>query len=112
MCAIVYPAEGGLHTAITGVMREKSLLCWAAALLVWPSALPQQRDSSAAGADRKAVIARAQVWRATDIPQIDLKAGPDGGIEPDASITCDYVHKKLGGSTPKFPCRLQDGSEV
>ena len=101
-----------MHSSIIGVMLEKSLLCSAAALLVWSSALPQHRDSSAAGADRKAIIARAQVWRATDIPRMDLKAGPDGGIEPDASITCDYVHKKLGGATPKFACRLQDGSQV
>jgi hypothetical protein len=35
-----------------------------------------------------------------------------GAVEPGATITCDYLHKKLSGASPKFACRLADGSEL
>ena len=56
-------------------------------------------------------LARAKVWLPTDIPSIDIRVGPTstGSFEPDATLTCDYVDKKLGGSSPKFACRLPDG---
>lgn len=109
-------------------MRKGALLCFAALVVVGPSAAQPQRDSHDtfashdAVAERKALITRAQVWRATDVRRMDLRAGPRGGLDlkarprggfaPDASITCEYVKKKLTGATPKFACRLRDGREV
>ena len=60
------------------------------------------------------VIRRAQVWMPTDIPSLNLLKGPDDprGFEPGATVTCDYVSRKLGGNTPKFACRLAPDDEV
>src|SRR5438128_213869 len=63
---------------------------------------------------RAALIARSAVWRPTDIPSMDLEQGPrgPGSFAPGETITCDFVHKQLGGASPKFPCRLPDGAEL
>jgi hypothetical protein len=37
--------------------------------------------------------------------------GP-GSFEPGATVTCDYLDKKLSGASPKFACRLPDGDEL
>ena len=57
-------------------------------------------------AQRRDAIGRAQVWTATDVPAMDLRAGPQGGgaIAPFASVTCNYVERKMDGATPKFTC--------
>ena len=66
------------------------------------------------GPDAKSLIRRAKVWLRTDIPSMDLKAGPQGpgAFAPGATITCDYLDKKLTGASPKFACRLPDGDEL
>jgi hypothetical protein len=63
---------------------------------------------------RKSLIARSKVWRATDIPSMDLKAGPSGpgAFAAGETVTCEYVDKDLRGASPKFACRLPDGDEV
>jgi len=50
----------------------------------------------------------------TDIASMDLRVGPKGpgSFQPDQTITCDYVDKKLGGASPKFACQLPDGDEL
>jgi hypothetical protein len=65
-------------------------------------------------AQRAAVLARAQVWRTTDVRKADLIAGPRGaGSFPrNATITCDYLDKKLSGLSPKFACKLANGDEL
>jgi hypothetical protein len=64
--------------------------------------------------DRANLIARAQVWTATDIASKNLLTGPDGpgAFPPDAVVNCDYVDKKLNGHTPKFDCLIAPGDEV
>jgi hypothetical protein len=64
--------------------------------------------------ERLAFIRRAQVWRHTDIPNMDLRAGPnDGGIfQPNELVTCDYTPRPLHGSSRKFYCALPDGEVV
>lgn len=54
------------------------------------------------------------MWLPTDIPSMNLKTGPAGPdtFEPGATVTCDYVDKKLSGASPKFGCRLPDGDEL
>jgi hypothetical protein len=63
---------------------------------------------------RAAVIARAQVWKATDIPSMDLKTGPKGekAFTLAAPVICTYVNKKLSGNTPKFDCRIEPDDDV
>jgi hypothetical protein len=59
-------------------------------------------------------IRRAQVWTPVDVPAMDLKAGPpgEGALAPDQPVTCDFVDRKLGGSSPKFACVTASGDEL
>ena len=59
-------------------------------------------------AERRADIRRAQVWSPTDIPSLDITAGPPrrDGFAPGQTVTCDYRSVKLGGRTPKFACAI------
>jgi len=63
---------------------------------------------------RDSVIARAQVWEATDIPSMNLKIGPTGekAFKFLETVTCKYDSKKLPGATPKFACRIEQDDEV
>src|SRR5262249_53780109 len=35
-----------------------------------------------------------------------------GAFEPDAKVDCDYVEEPLDGNSPKFDCRVPDGTVV
>ncbi len=65
-------------------------------------------------AERAAVLARAQIWSATDIAAMDLRAGPQGSgaFAPFADVACTFIDKKLTGNSPKFSCELAPGDEV
>jgi hypothetical protein len=60
------------------------------------------------------VLARAQVWQSVDVRRADLVTGPRGAgsFARHATVTCDYLDKKLGGLSPKFACRVPDGDEL
>ena len=64
--------------------------------------------------ERQDAIRRARVWSPTDIPSLDLTAGPDatGGFASNAWVTCKYEEKKLSGHSPKFVCETTPGHEV
>jgi hypothetical protein len=111
-------------------MTRRTTACWrivrAAALgwLVLAITLSASADARAAGKKRSlkhaspearvAAIQRAQVWAPTDVPTMDLRAGPQGpgAFTPDEMIVCDYVKGKRTGSTPKFDCRIDDSDLV
>jgi hypothetical protein len=60
-------------------------------------------------------IRHAQVWKATNIRSMNLKAGPQGPLafKPGETITCDFVQRPHGsGSTLKFACALPSGREL
>ena len=63
---------------------------------------------------RLAFIRQAQVWAPTDVSHMDLRAGPQGAgaFQPNEAVTCDYVEKKLPGTTQKFDCAIRDGDVV
>ncbi len=63
---------------------------------------------------RLAFIRKAQVWSATNVPEMDLRAGPQGpdAFQPDEMVTCDYVDKKLPGTSQKFDCAIREGDVV
>ncbi len=64
--------------------------------------------------ERLALIRRAQVWTATDVASMDIKAGPrlKGAFAPGETVTCDYVKERLGGATPKFACAITPEDKV
>jgi hypothetical protein len=73
-----------------------------------PHLPPGKSSIGVTNAERSTELSRAQVWAPTDIPAMDLKAGPQGkgAVAPFAALTCDYVEKDMGGSSPKFACQL------
>jgi hypothetical protein len=60
--------------------------------------------------DRLTAIRHAQVWMPTDIPSVDMIAGPQDvkAFAFDETVTCKYVMKKVT-STPKFWCEVATG---
>jgi hypothetical protein len=84
-------------------------------LAVLGSALPSvDAHWSVTKEERLALIRRAQVWTPTDVPNMDLRAGPDGvgAFQPNQLVTCDYAPRSLRGSSRKFYCALPDGGVV
>lgn len=63
---------------------------------------------------RLSAIRRAHVWAPTDVASMDLMAGPSGpgAFPPNAIVTCDYVDKKMGGTSPKFTCKIPPDDEL
>ncbi len=63
---------------------------------------------------RASLIARAQVWTATDIPSMDVRRGPraQDAFAPGATVTCDYLDEDVNGNSPKFQCRVGPGDDV
>jgi hypothetical protein len=59
-------------------------------------------------------IRRAEVWRPTNIASLDLARGPDmpGSFAPGATVSCNYVDKKMSGRSPKFTCAIRPKDEV
>ena len=59
-------------------------------------------------------IRRAQVWMATDVPNMNLREGPGGAgrFQPNELVTCDYVDEPRQGTSPKFSCALDGGDVV
>jgi hypothetical protein len=63
---------------------------------------------------RLAAVARAQVWAPTDVRSKNLKAGPkaDDGWAAGATVTCQFVDRKMSGASPKFTCAVAPEDEV
>src|SRR5262245_27250035 len=64
--------------------------------------------------ERLALISRAQVWKPTDVANMDLRNGPDGvgAFQPNQLLTCDYTPRPPDGSSRKFYCALPDGDVI
>ena len=60
------------------------------------------------------MLARAQIWQATDIPTMNIKAGPagSGAFAFLADVECAYLDKKLSGRSPKFACVIGEADEL
>jgi hypothetical protein len=69
-----------------------------------------------AAARRDAALAAARVWRPPSVPieAADLGSNPsvEGGFSQDAVLTCRFVLREAGGTTPKFYCQLPDRREL
>ena len=71
--------------------------------------------SHAAAPDNRATaIARATLWKATNVAAMNLKDGPQapGSFPFRALVECNYLDKKLGGDSPKFVCVIGKDDEV
>jgi hypothetical protein len=85
------------------------LACFVAACAGTPS------DSSGAHTisreARDTALARAHVWRspAVAIERADLSRNPAGPFRDTDDVTCTFIEKTEGGTTPKFHCRTPDG---
>jgi hypothetical protein len=66
--------------------------------------------------ERRAYLQRARVWQKTDIPGMNIAAGPQNevAVPPEAEVLCHYVEEKAEviGATPKFKCTLLDTGTV
>jgi hypothetical protein len=83
-------------------------------VLASAAAAPTPHGGFVKPAERQAAIRHAQVWMPTDIPSMDLKAGPAGpdAFAPGQVVECDYVNKSLNGKSPKFTCAIDGKDEV
>lgn len=65
---------------------------------------------------RDAALGSARVWQQPAVPvaQAALGRNPSGEGVPrdDEEVSCRFLLRKVGGSTPKFYCTLPDGSVV
>jgi hypothetical protein len=63
---------------------------------------------------RLAAIRRAQVWAPTDVPSMNLKAGPKdpGAFAPNETVTCQFHDKPVTGNSPKFTCVIPPDDEL
>jgi hypothetical protein len=59
-------------------------------------------------------IKHAAVWMRTDVPSMDLRAGPQGkgAFAPFAAVPCEYVDEKTTGGSAKFICAVAPGDQV
>jgi hypothetical protein len=100
-------------------MRHSVRLGTALTLLLFITATPESKTKKApknpvSEEARFAMIQRAQIWNPVTVSEMEIRLGPQGkgAFEPNAKVACDYVEGQLEGATPKFDCRLDDGSVV
>ena len=102
-------------------MRTSTWL--ATAIGIWCAATYVTRATNAPAAAtpssqqvrRLDAIHHAQVWTATNVPSMNLRAGPQGpfAFTPNGTVSCDFVDRPRGaGSTPKFSCVTASGQEL
>jgi hypothetical protein len=99
-----------------------ALACMLGAVALTAGAWPLQADQSKVPSSldhltkdqRRDAIQHAEVWSRTDIPSMDLRAGPQskGAFAPFSTVTCNYVDKKSPGASAKFYCAVTPGDEV
>jgi hypothetical protein len=63
---------------------------------------------------RREMIRRSKVWTPTDVPAMDIKAGPrgKGAYAPGETITCDKTKEQGTGKSPKFYCEPAKDDEL
>ena len=90
-------------------------VCCAAACAPATKESPSTTAASSTRLRRLEAIHHAQVWKATNVRSMDLRAGPRGPLafEPNETVACDFVQRPRGsGSTPKFSCATASDHEL
>jgi hypothetical protein len=60
------------------------------------------------------MIRRSRVWTPTDVPAVDIKAGPQGkaAYAPGETIACDKTDGDSTGKSPKFYCKAPKDDDL
>jgi hypothetical protein len=93
----------------------RSLLLGFLLLALVPSSLIQSEKITSEV--RKEYLQKSQIWHQTDIPHMDIMAGPQNeiSIPPDTVVPCKYIEPKedsVTGVVPKFKCETSTGHTV
>jgi hypothetical protein len=80
------------------------------------AAPPAAAGGEKAAPAREAALAAAAIWSMPEVPpdQMDFSRntpGP-GTLDPTSDVDCEFVVKPVNGTTPKFHCKLPDGSTI
>src|SRR5581483_8888316 len=109
-------ASGLSFAGCRGMTRLALAVAVAASAVMTLHGAPSKPDAHRVmtSKERAQFIHSAQVWMPTTISEMDLRAGPDGpgAFEPDQLVTCNYVERKLTGSSRKFECEIDEGDVV
>src|SRR5688572_5568651 len=113
-------AEGTPLAAAHHVKRAGFLLLAALAFAAVRYVATREREPAAdttsdAWRARQAALARARVFVAGPVrgqASLDRNPRDPRPIDQEQVVPCDYVAKPLSGTTPKFDCRLADGTVV
>ncbi|HEX6972885.1 MAG TPA: hypothetical protein VF147_00705, partial [Vicinamibacterales bacterium] len=111
---------GRRHSAEIVVARPRPgdlvMLVVAAALMSGACGRPNNKEAAEAAPREKAEAERlrdealrsARVWQKPGIPVrlANLAANPDGRFAEDGEVSCRFLPKKVGGTSPKFDCEL------
>ncbi len=105
---------------VRGMNARGSASTWlgiatAAACVAVAASRPAAESEPTTAARRLDAIHHAQVWKATNVASMDLRAGPRGpdAFAPGAMVRCDFVQRPHGsGSTPKFACMAAPNHEL
>jgi hypothetical protein len=75
---------------------------------------PAPSEKAQAERLRDDALRAAHVWHKPAIPVrlANLAANPDGRFARDGEVSCRFVPKKVGGTSPKFDCELPDGKAL
>ena len=100
-------------------MRRPAAIAAVVCALFGPGCRDREPEPAAAASPtnpRLSAITRAKVWAAPQVPpsKVDFTAntpGP-GVLDAAAVVDCEFVVKKIGGTSPKFYCKLPDGDVV
>ena len=117
---LVLLPRGGAQTALVPVPRVTTLvpallLAAVGATGCGPASAgagPEPDDRSAAV--REDALRRARVWIPPAVPveRADLARNPPEGPQPQDVVRCTFTPEPVGGTTPKFYCRLPNGDVV
>jgi hypothetical protein len=102
-----------LRTAST--LLATMLGVWYATTAVPASNAPQGAAKEALKRRRLEAIHHAQLWKATDVGAMDMRAGPHASpaFKPNEVVKCDFIQRPHGsGSTLKFACGTTSGDEL
>ena len=63
---------------------------------------------------RLAFIRRAHVWTPTEVRAVNIREGPagPGAFQPGELVVCDYVERRMSGSSRKFYCAIRPDDVV
>jgi hypothetical protein len=86
----------------------------ATAFMTWCCASRSSLKPNISADARREAIRHAQVWEKTDIPSMDVKAGPQGrgAFTAEQVVDCRFVQKQMSGNSPKFTCIIPPDDEV